>query len=307
MSRRKRTLAFCLITGVFLLGGCRKSGYVDENEPAVFYLDMEGDSLVREPYEEEDLSGEDAVQTMIDHMMENPDSIDYKSVFPEDVEIEEWKLEDQKLDLYFGQEYLDMTDSEEVLLRAALVQSLGQIEGVNSVMFYVGQDPVRDSSGEPIGYMRPDDFIQNTGSAIHSYQKTKLKLYFADKKGSHLVEEEVNVRYNSNLSIEKVIVEQLIKGPKDTDLTPLVPADTKVIGVSVKEGICYINLSGHFLTNTYGADPELVVYSIVNSVVEGGNASRVQISVNGEKDVYYMDQVDLGKPLARDLDLVEGS
>ena len=307
MRNRKRTMAFCLVMGIFILGGCRNSGYADDKGPVIFYLNMEGNSLVREPYDEEELSGEDAVQIMIDYMKENPDSIEYKSVFPEDVEVEAWELKDQKLDLHFSQSYLDMTDSEEVLFRAAMVQSLGQIQGVNSIMFYVEQDPVLDSAGEPIGYMRPDDFIQNTGSAVHSYQKTKLKLYFGNKKGDQLVEEEVNVRYNSNLSIEKVIVEQLIKGPKDADLVPLIPAETKVIGISVKEGICYVNLSEHFLNNTYGADPELVVYSIVNSVVEGGNASRVQISVNGENDVHYMDQVDLGKPLVRDLDLVEDS
>lgn len=307
MKIRRLIVAVCLVAGIIFLTGCREEGHVDAGETFICYLNMEGNSLVKEPYDVEDGSVEEAIEAMIETMMKNPDSIDYKSVFPKDVEVRDWTLKDRKLDLHFGSSYLNMTDSEEVLLRAALVQSLGQLDGVDSIMFYVEETPVTDSAGNPIGYMRPDDFIQNTGSAIHSYQKTKLKLYFANEKGSKLAKEEVNVRYNSNLSIEKVIVEQLIKGPRDTELNPLIPAETKVIGVSVKEGTCYVNLDESFLNNTYGADPKLVVYSIVNSIVEGGNASRVQISVNGENDVKYMDQVDLSKPLARDLDLVEDS
>ena len=44
----------------------------------------------------------------------------------------------------------------------------------------------------------------------------------------------------------------------------------------------------------------------MNSIVEAGNASQVQISVNGETDVKYQGVIDLGKPLSRNLDLEEG-
>ena len=53
--------------------------------------------------------------------------------------------------------------------------------------------------------------MQNIGSALNSYQKTELTLYFAAADGNGLAVETVNVRYNSNTSLQKLILEQLLK------------------------------------------------------------------------------------------------
>lgn len=304
MNIRKNMVLVCLALCLFT-DGCQKRRQDPVEGTFIYYVNLDGNSLVKEEYEIESKSTDQAIEQILEALDENTESIDYKSVFPGEVHVEQWERNDDKLDLYFNQAYEDMNSTEEILLRAAVVQCLGQLSDVSCVMFYVDQEPLKDSDGKMVGYMHPEDFIQNTGSAIHAYQKGKLKLYFANKKGNKLVEKEVNVRYNRNTSVEKVIVEQLIKGPSDTDVFPAIPPETNVIGVSVKDGICYVNLDENFLNNVYGADPSTIIYSIVNSVVEGGNASRVQISVNGESDISYMGQIDLSKPLSRDLDLVE--
>ena len=78
-----------------------------------------------------------------------------------------------------------------------------------------------------------------------------------------------------------------------------------MLGVSSRDGICYVNLDQEFLRGVSGVDPEVAVYAIVNSVIEGGGASQVQILVSGETDVSYMNRVTLSKPLTRNLDIVE--
>ncbi len=85
----------------------------------------------------------------------------------------------------------------------------------------------------------------------------------------------------------------------------MIPPETKVIGVSVKDGVCYVNLNESFMNNTYVTDPRITVYAIVNSIVDGGACSQVQISVNGESNIEYMGSVDLSKPLSREQDFVE--
>lgn len=105
--------------------------------------------------------------------------------------------------------------------------------------------------------MMPDDFVQNTGSTLHSYQVRDLTLYFANEKGDALVPETVSVRYNSNLSVEKLIVEQLIKGPSQEGERAVVPPETQVLGVSSRDGICYVNLDQEFLRGVSGVDPEV--------------------------------------------------
>ena len=119
------------------------------------------------------------------------------------------------------------------------------------------------------------------------------------------MQEEVSVRYNSNISTERLIIDQLIKGPAGDGLQPVIPPETKVIGVSVKDAVCYVNLDEGFLNNTCVTDPQLTVYAIVNSIVDGGACSQVQISVNGESNLEYMGSVNLSKPLSRDQDFVE--
>lgn len=114
------------------------------------------------------------------------------------------------------------------------------------------------------------------------------------------------MRYNSNMSVEKLVVEQLIKGPSMQEHQPVLPPETKLLGISVKDGICYVNFDDQFQSSVYGVNPELAIYSLVNSIVEAGNASQVQISVNGETDMKYQGVIDLSKPLSRNLDLEEG-
>lgn len=130
-------------------------------------------------------------------------------------------------------------------------------------------------------------------------------MYFVNKNGDKLVKEDVSVRYNSNISTERLIIDQLIKGPAVEGLNPVIPPETKVIGVSVKDGVCYVNLNESFMNNTYVTDPRITVYAIVNSIVDGGACSQVQISVNGESNIEYMGSVDLSKPLSREQDFVE--
>ena len=74
--------------------------------------------------------------------------------------------------------------------------------------------------------------------------------------------------------------------------------------MTIKDGICYVNFDSAFLTGAYDVLPEITVYSIVNSVVEGTEAHQVQITINGESNAKYMETVDLSQPLSENLELV---
>ena len=53
-------------------------------------------------------------------------------------------------------------------------------------LFYVGDDVLKDREGIPIGLMSADDFVQNTGSSLSSYQVTSLNLYFQTRMEQNL-------------------------------------------------------------------------------------------------------------------------
>ena len=301
-------LLILMSAGVFGCGQEEGTGKTDEIEGTYLcYVNTEEDSLARESYEIQGETADEEVEDVLEEMQKEADSIDYRSAFPDHVSVTDWSLTDGRLDLTFSDSYLRMSKGEEVLLRAALVETLGQITGVDEVGFFTGEGPLTDSDGQEIGYMSPEDFVQNTGSTLHSYQLQELKLYFAGEKGDCLEPETVSLRYNSSTSIEKLVVEQLIKGPEKEGMLAVIPPETRVLGVSVREHICYVNFDQEFLNGAPGVTPEATVYAIVNSLTESGNVSQVQISVNGESDIQYMNRIDLGKPLTRNPDLVEES
>ena len=154
--------------------------------------------------------------------------------------------------------------------------------------------------------MQPADFVQISGSSLHAYQNETFLLYYGNKKGTRLVKEKVNVRYSSSVSREIALVEQLIKGPDSDNESAVLPEGTKVLSVSVKDHICYVNLDAGFLDTTNVMNPEVPVYAIVNSIVDGSAISRVQILIDGKTDITYMGKINLEKPLSRNPNIVEG-
>lgn len=264
-----------------------------ENEMYIYYLNADENGLIQEIYPQMDIEGV-------------LDKIKTHTVLPKGVELSKYKLENMNLSLYFNQKYYEMRKSTEVLVRAALVQTLTQLNEVEFVSFYVDGEGLKDNEGNLVGLMSAQDFVQNTGSSIDSYQTTDLKLYFADKEGTALKEtNKSEIRYNANSSIEKLVVEQLMKGTSSSSSQSVIPSTTKLLGVSVKDGVCYVNFDSKFSTDSYDLDPEVTIYAVVNSVIANGNVTKVQILIDGANDVVYKNKVDLSRPLEWRSDLLK--
>ena len=50
---------------------------------------------------------------------------------------------------------------------------------------------------------------------------------------------------------------------------------------------------------------KLTIYSLVNSIVDGGGAMKVQILVNGETNVKYHETIELSQPFSRNLEIIK--
>ena len=287
------------------LGGCGQGTMPDGNKTYIYYVNADGTGLAKEEYAFSENGMEEQIEAVLDELRKDTDSIDYKSAYPEYVHINGWEIEESDLKIDFSDSYKRMDVTEELLLRAATVHTLEQVGGVDYIKFTVEGEELEDSEGREQGYMNHDSFVENTGSSIHNFQEGSLHLFFADKSGSKLVEEVVSVRYNSNMSVEKLIAEQLIIGTSMEGLYPTLPPETKIFGVSVRDGICYVNFDDGFLYMDYKISPQVWIYSVVNSIVAGGEAGQVQILVNGGTDVTYQDDISLEKPLSRNLEIVK--
>lgn len=306
---KRRTTGFMLLLLVFLtavLSGCGKE-QEEASEYSIYYVNKDKTKIVSEGYEPKAENTQGMIREMLKQLSKDTESPDYRKAMGKDVEIKSWNLDNSQLYLYFNMAYQEMDHVTEILCRAAIVRTLIQIEGIDYISFYVGDTPLADGNGNLVGLMTADSFIENPGEQINSIQTASITLYFASKDGNRLMEEVQEVRYSTNISMEKLVMEYLLKGPRDKNLRSAIPMGTKLIGVSVLDGICFVNLDEGFMNQNYEITEPVVIYSIVNSLVELPNINKVQIAVNGDSNKIYRDLYDLGNMYERNLDYLDGS
>lgn len=303
----RRICPLICICALLILTACSGRIDVGDDESYIYSLNTDRTGLVKISYDIDQEDTLEAAENVLEELKKPAEEIEYTAAIPENVAVLGCALKGTILSVDFDSAYLQIEKLEEKLVRAAVVQSLLRIEGVDGIMFTVDSEPLKDSEGNIIGLMNEDDFVENTGSSPSSYQTDTLRLYFANRTGDGLVEQEMDVRYSSNVSKEKLIVEKLIQGPSGSEAYPTINPNTNLLSVTTKDGICYVNFDSTFLTAAYDVYPEITVYSIVNSLVEGTDAVRVQITVNGETNASYMETVDLSQPLQEDMDWVEAA
>lgn len=288
-------------------GGCRESAAEEEEttEYSMYYLALSETKLETVPYE----PSEENAETMIDEiyqMFSQPsDSEEYLKLLPEDVLMKNYTFEGQTVTLNFDEEYKKMNNAREILVRTGMVLAFTQIPGVTYVEFLENGSPMTDSDGNEIGLMERGDFVENEGKNINSYVFADLNLYFANENGDRLVRENRRIHYSSNVPLERVIVERLLEGPKSDDMLPTLSSNTKILGVSIVEGICYVNLDKSFLTETMSVQQELPIYSIVNSLTDACNIHGVQISVEGDTKVTFRESMKLDQIYQADYSYLE--
>ena len=301
----RKWLWILLLAVPLLMAGCRKQQQVDESGYRIWYINQDETCLKYENKELQSKNEEGLLREMMEVMRETPTDDELKPVIPEDVELLDFDFEHNQLYLDFSPEYKKMPKVYEVLCRAAIVRTLGQIDGVEYVDFQVNGEPLTDLEGKEIGLMNEDQFIENAGEEINAYKTADLTLYFANKAGDKLVGQRVAMEYNSNISLEKLIVEQLIAGPPFEGAYPTIPSETKLLNISIKDKICYVNLDEGFLETGYNVAESIPVYSIVNSIIDNTEARRVQISINGETNRVYRESINFNTIFEKNEELIE--
>ncbi len=299
-------IPFLVITALFLTG-CGRGEQFAEGVPrcTVYYLNSAGNQLVGSEYKTVETEKEGLVQELLTKMTSVPAELDCQSAIPERIETITFRIEENVLYLYADANYSLMNSVQEIFCRAALTKTLTQIEGVDYLSIYCAEQPIVDGAGNPVGMLSASDFVDSIRD-VNSFEKTELTLYFANEAGDKLVEEKREVMRNTNTSLEKLIVEQLIEGPAESGTYATLPKDLKLLNISVNESMCSINLDGTFLNSTLEVREYIPIYSIVNSLSELSTVSRVQIRINGSQDAVFRDQIPLNTVFERNYEYMEG-
>ena len=307
-------LAVVLILAV-LCGACSKKNEdnntdkTEESKYNLYYIDKNETKIVAEPYQPKAATKEDLVKEYMEALGKEPNDLSLKSVKPDKLKVEDFSFnEDNGLSINFNSAYSNLTGISEVLCRACIVKTLCQIDGVEDVEFYVDGQPLKGLNDQPISFMKADDFIDST-----SAENVYVTVYFANEKGNKLVGTNLKIHtLDGNVSIERLILESLITGPTgikniEENLKKTIPDGTELINTSTKDGICYVDFNEKLLNKIPDIKDEVVIYSIVNSLVELSTINKVQFTINGQVKKNYREDLSLDNLFERNLDLVEGS
>ena len=299
-------LTFCLLLPLSSCGSASDSA--DANSIQIYYLGSEGDELQSREYQitsTQDMSDtETVVAEAVAALIGDPNDEELTELLPDGVTMQNFSIKSGVVTVDFSKEYSSMDTSRNVLIRAAFVRTLTQIEGVRGVSFTVNRQPLTDSFGNEIGTMTANSFVEQSGENVNAYKRTTLTLYYTDSSGKVLIPETRQVYYNSNEPLEKVVVDEIIAGPEEAGNYPTLDPSTNVLSVIAQDGTCFVNFDKSVDNTVLNVEPETAIYSIVNSLMENCQVNAVQFSINGETNVKFRGMVSLDGQFTMNEDLI---
>lgn len=243
--------------------------------------------LVQKKYTPREENADFMIQDLMARLNEKEASDTAIKLLPSEVQMTSYEILDSVLQISFNTRYSKMSRAREILVRSGVVRTFLSVPGIDSVKFLVGGEELVDSKGQPVGEMKEGTFVSLSGTEADAYRYETFTLYFADSTGAKLVEEKRSVYYKGTLPKERVVLEQLAKGPMDKGHYPTIPEGVGVLSVTTSDRICYVNFSETFLHAALSVEQNIPVYSVVNSLLALGNADKVQILIDGEEDAVF--------------------
>ncbi len=297
------SLVFLLI--LLCVAGCaKKDTNAEKDRYSIYYLNRDETKITEFAYYTETKEPMMILGELLQVLAQSPQKVGYHETISNFL-VTAFSINGDVIQISVNEDYQNLSPTTEVLTRAAIVRTLTQIEGISAVSMKMEDEELTDYTGALIGAMKADQFVDNAGNEINTYENVELTLYFASENGKHLRKAVRSVEYNSNIALERVVIENLISGPIGEELYPTINPDTKLINVTVKDKICYVNLSSEFLNQQYSILPEITIYSLVNSLIELNGVNKVQISVDGDNNAVFRDTISLSSPFERNLDILK--
>lgn len=301
MNELKRKWAALLVMTFIIcsLSACEQGGYEKKSgEFTLYQVEEDGMGLRQTPYDLKTVQ-DDTVE-IVTELLEN-----YKSV-----DIREFQIRERQLSIYFSSAYYNVQGIDEVLLRAAIVKTVCQVDGIEYVEFFVENESLA-VDGELVGVMSELSFLNSMGSDTEPQEKY-VTLYFSDVSGSEMKEVTSRLTYDMTVPLARLLVEQLLAGPENipdvntSEVRQTVPDGTTLNSLTIRDNVCYLDLSKEFVNPQAEVKSEIVIYSIVNTLCELADVNKVQFTIDGEQQQNYGDTKNFDAPFERNLDLVSG-
>ena len=296
--------ALFLLFAALVPTGCEKQPSPNAESVKLFFLNADMSAMAVE--DRKVPQGEEILTFAVNALVAGPQSAELRRALPAETKVLDIKKEGVNVTVNLSAEFDSGSDAEKLWSRYTLIETLCSVPGVQKVQLLVEGRVINSiSNGKPLGLLGKEDII--TDASQIASDKILVTLYFSDSNAMYLVPETRQISEGEGDKIETAIVNELLKGPKNTELAAALPQDIKLLSAETKDGVCFVNFSADFMNKIFGGSTQetLAVYSIVNSLCELDKVNRVQILVEGKK-TSALGSVDLSQPFEADYKLFAG-
>ncbi len=275
-----------------------------ETKASVYYINGNSSDLVAEDISIPDTSRSGQLKFLIEQLISPPAG--KVSPLHDGTKLNSVTVQDDIAVVDFSEEFAGGDSLKQTLAPAAVAQTLCTLDYISGVQILVDGEEAIGADGKPLGVIRETDLIINKGDQPTAAPKTTVVLYFGDEMAEHLVPERRNVDIAAGDTVEKIIVEELLKGPSEVGNIRTIPQETKLLSIETKDNVCFVNFSKDFVDKHSGgtAGEQLTIFSIVNSLTELGTIDRVQFLIEGEKREEFIEMV-FNEPIVRNSTIIK--
>ena len=287
------------------MGGSNQASQQEKKTVNLYFTNKDNSKILSESRTLAIKSGDSLERVVINELVKGPVSPDLKKAIPEGTQLLDMKLENSIATVDFSKEYYNTSANADIIVASfSVVNSLCELPGIKKVNILVENKALVGPSGNPFGTLGKEDAV--FGALPNEKGQMEITLYFGASTGDMLTPEVRNIPIKEKEPIEKYIIQELIKGPKDKANSKTVPPETKLLSIETKEGTCFVNLSEDFKTKHWGGSTGemLTIYSIVDSLTELPDIQKVQFLIEGQKlDVF--EHMVFNEPFSRDESLIK--
>lgn len=213
------------------------------------------------------------------------------SALPAGLRIEEATLIGRTVYVCMEEAYLELSGIEKTITDTCITLTMCSIPQVDYAALHTRNEPAA------VTLSSEDILLRNT---MVSDTTLELRLYFPKAEGDVLGAEYRQVTLEEDLTPERRVIDELLKGPESKALLPSIPEEVALLSVSTQDGLCTVSFTENFFTGEdYSSQTiRLSIYSIVNSLTALSSVDQVQINVRNNPEQLLGD-FDISQPLSR--------
>ena len=249
----------------------------------MYFLNDTSSSLVAEKQNIKYDEDEDITEAVIENLIKGTSNTKNVNIMDKRTKLNSVQKQNQGLVVDFSEEFLSGDQTKNTLAAYAVIKTLCQLPGISSVKVTANSQELLGPDGTRLGFLSGENI--NLERDKDSAETKYVILYFSDDTAGKLSKEIRTIKITDTQPIEQYIINELIKGPSDTNLQPVLASDTSLISVETTDGTCFVNFNSNFISRNSGTPEKenTAIYAIVNSLTELDTVRNVQFLVDGKK------------------------